>query len=39
MKELHEGMAGGHFVIDITVKKIMDVGYWWPSQFKDTHEF
>jgi hypothetical protein len=27
LKELHEGVAKGHFAVDITVKKIMDVGY------------
>ncbi len=27
LKELHEGMARKHFVIDITTKKILDVGY------------
>jgi len=39
LKELHEGVAKGHFVIDITTKKILDVGYWWPTIFKDIHEF
>jgi hypothetical protein len=32
-------VARGHFVADIIVKKILDVGYWWPTLFKDTHEF
>jgi hypothetical protein len=27
MKELHEGRAGGHFVTEITPKKIMDARY------------
>jgi hypothetical protein len=27
LKELREGVVGGHFVGDITIKKIMDVGY------------
>ncbi len=30
LKELHEGVARGHFVVDITTKKILDV---------DIHEF
>ncbi len=30
LKELHEGMAKGHFITNIIVKKILDVGYWWP---------
>ncbi len=39
LKELHEGVARGDFVANITLKKIMEVGYWWPTLFKDTHEF
>jgi len=27
MKEMHEGPLGGHFAIEITQKKILDVGY------------
>jgi hypothetical protein len=30
LKELHEGVVGGHFVVDIIAKKILDVKYWWP---------
>jgi hypothetical protein len=29
----------GHFAAYITTKKILDVGYWWPTLFKDTHDF
>ncbi len=32
-------MIGGRFVANITAKKIMDVGYWWSTLFKDTGEF
>jgi hypothetical protein len=39
LKELHEGVLGGHFVVDITANKILDVGYWLPTLFKDTHDF
>jgi hypothetical protein len=39
MKELHEGVAKGHFVTNVTTKKILDPGYSWPTLFKDTHEF
>jgi hypothetical protein len=39
LKELHEGVVGRSFVADITIKKILDVGYWWPTLFKDTHDF
>ncbi len=39
LKELHEGVVGGHFAADITTKKILDAHYWWPTLFKDIHEF
>jgi hypothetical protein len=32
-------VEGGHFVVDVTVKKILDAIYWWPIIFKDIHEF
>jgi hypothetical protein len=38
LEELHEGMVG-HFITNIIVKKILDVGYWWPILFNDIHEF
>jgi hypothetical protein len=38
-KELHEGMVRGHFVINITTKKIWNVGYWCPNLLKNIHEF
>jgi len=38
-KGLHEGVVGGHFVTNITAKKITDASYWWPILFKDIHEF
>jgi hypothetical protein len=39
LKELHEGVVGKHFVVDNIAKKILNVGYWLPTLFKDTHEF
>jgi hypothetical protein len=39
LKKLYEGVGGRHFATDITTKKILDVGYWWPTLFKDTHDF
>jgi hypothetical protein len=39
LKELHEGVAKGYFAVDIITNKILNVGYWWPTLFKDTHEF
>jgi hypothetical protein len=39
MKELHEGPSWGHFVIEITQRKILDVGYWWSIMYKDMHDY
>jgi hypothetical protein len=39
MKELHEGPLGGHFAIEITQRKILDVGYWWPTIYKNVHDY
>ncbi len=39
MRELHEGPLGGHFAIEITHKKILDVGYWWPTMYINVHDY
>jgi len=39
LQELHDGPAGGHFGGDTTAHKIIHVGYYWPTLFKDTHEY
>ena len=39
LKELHEGVVGGHFVEDIIAQNFFDVSYQWPTLFKDIHEF
>jgi hypothetical protein len=39
LEELYEIVVGGHFVVEITLKKILDVRYWWPTLFKDIHDF
>ena len=28
-------MAGGHFAGDVTARKILQSGYWWPTFFAD----
>jgi hypothetical protein len=38
-KELHEGVVGGHFVANITTKKILGSSFWWPTLKKYIHEF
>jgi len=39
MKKLHEGPLRGHFVTKITQKKILDVAYWWPTMYRDVHDY
>jgi hypothetical protein len=31
LANFHEGPVGGHLCIDITIKKILASGYWWPT--------
>jgi hypothetical protein len=35
--EFHAGEAGGHFGGDTTTHKVLRVGYYWPTLFKDAH--
>ncbi len=39
MIELHEGPSGRHSAIEIMQNKILDVGYWWPSMYRDVHDY
>ncbi len=39
MKELYEGPLGRHFATKITHKKMLDAGYWWPTMYKDVHDY
>jgi hypothetical protein len=39
MKELHEGPSRGHFVMEITQRKILDARYWWPTMYKDVYDY
>ncbi len=39
MKKLHEGPLERHFAIEITQRKILDVGYWWLTMYKDMHDY
>jgi len=38
-KRLHAGPLGGHFATKITRKKILDVGYWWPTMYIDMNDY
>ena len=33
--EMHIGVCGGHYMTKTTAHKVMRVGFWWPSLFKD----
>jgi hypothetical protein len=39
LQELHGGVTRGHFFFDVTVRKILDVGYWWLMMNQDVHEY
>eukprot|EP00253_Pinus_taeda_P017724 PITA_17724 len=39
LQELHDGPARGHFGADTTTHKIIHAGYYWPTLFRDTHEY
>ena len=39
LQELPKGNAGGHFSQDITIRKVLDAGYWWPTLYKDTYQY
>ena len=39
LQEAHYGSAGGYFSGDITGKKILQAGLWWPTVLKGAHEF
>ena len=37
--ELHDFPTGGHLSGDTTAHKILRVGYYWPTLFKDAHAY
>ena len=39
LEENHEGACGGHFALKITLHKILQEGYVWPSLHKDVHHW
>ncbi len=39
MKEMYEGPSRKHFTTGITQRKILDVGYWWPTMYRDVHDY
>eukprot|EP00253_Pinus_taeda_P009085 PITA_09085 len=39
LQELHDGPGGGHFRVVSTAHKVIHVGYYWPTLFRDAHEY
>jgi hypothetical protein len=39
LKEIHDGLAGGHFAGNTTTHKILRVDYYWPTLFRDAHTY
>ncbi len=37
--EFHDGFCGGHFARRITIEKILQTCYYWPTLFKDAHDY
>ena len=39
LMEAHQGITGGHQAAEITKRKILQAGLWWPTMSKDAHFF
>jgi hypothetical protein len=39
LKELYDGLVGGNFMGNTTAHKILRVGYYWPTLFRDAHTY
>ncbi|GJU83365.1 reverse transcriptase domain-containing protein [Tanacetum coccineum] len=37
LKACHEGHTGGHHSANLTAKKVFDVGFFWPTIYRDAH--
>nr|GEV67776.1 reverse transcriptase domain-containing protein [Tanacetum cinerariifolium] len=38
LKACHEGPTGGHHGANFTAKKVFDVGFFWPTIYRDAHD-
>nr|GEY23248.1 reverse transcriptase domain-containing protein [Tanacetum cinerariifolium] len=38
LKACHEGPTGGHHGANLTVKKVFDAGFFWPTIYRDAHD-
>ena len=39
LEQAHCGNGSGHFNHEITARKVLQSGLWWPTLFKDTYEY
>ncbi|GJS11816.1 reverse transcriptase domain-containing protein [Tanacetum coccineum] len=39
LKACHSGPTGGHYGANYTTKKIFDLGFYWPTIYKDAYDF
>ena len=39
ISEAHSGGSGGHFSGEITTRKILQAGLWWPTVLKDAYNY
>ncbi|MCO5554789.1 hypothetical protein L7F22_008324 [Adiantum nelumboides] len=39
LEEVHTGIAGGHFALLITARKILQAGLWWPTLFQEAKDY
>nr|GEW54979.1 putative ribonuclease H-like domain-containing protein [Tanacetum cinerariifolium] len=39
LEAYHNGPTGGHHGANLTTKKVFDSGFFWPTIYKDAHEF
>nr|GEV01932.1 DNA-directed DNA polymerase [Tanacetum cinerariifolium] len=39
LEACHNGPTGGHHGANLTAKKVFDAGFFWPTIYKDAHEF
>ncbi|XP_035832796.1 uncharacterized protein LOC118481696 [Helianthus annuus] len=39
LRHCHEGPTGGHYGAAYTAKRVFDAGFYWPTIFRDAHEF
>ncbi|GKD27747.1 reverse transcriptase domain-containing protein [Tanacetum coccineum] len=38
LKAFHSGHTGGHYGANYTAKKVFDLGFYWPTIYKDAHD-